>query len=363
MTQFELAVRPTDIRVLVVDDSAVVRGLISRQLNAETGIGVVATAANGALALAELARRDVDVVVLDIEMPVMDGLTALGEIVARYPAVRVVMASTLTRRNAEISMKALHLGASDYVAKPETGLGAAEEFRHELASKIRALAAKRPAAIARAPTTVTAPVMAAPPTLPRPPRTRPSVILIGASTGGPPALLKLFAALRGAVEQPILLTQHMPPTFTALLAEQLTRAGERPCAEARDGDRIKPGHCYVAPGGWHMTVAREGAMPTLRLNQDPPENFCRPAVDPLFRTAARVFGSGALGVILTGMGSDGAQGCEALARAGGHFIVQDEASSVVWGMPGAAAATGLAGGVLPLDQIGPWVRRISGATS
>jgi two-component system chemotaxis response regulator CheB len=155
----------------------------------------------------------------------------------------------------------------------------------------------------------------------------------------------------------------MPPTFTALLAEQLTRAGERPCAEARDGDRIKPGHCYVAPGGWHMTVAREGAMPTLRLNQDPPENFCRPAVDPLFRTAARVFGSGALGVILTGMGADGAQGCEALARAGGHFIVQDEASSVVWGMPGAAAATGLAGGILPLDQIGPWVRRISGATS
>lgn len=361
MTQYE-RVRPTDIRVLVVDDSAVVRGLISRQLNAETGIGVVATAANGELALAELARREVDVVVLDIEMPVMDGLTALGEIVARHPGVRVVMASTLTRRNAEISMKALHLGASDYVAKPESGLGAAEEFRQELTAKIRALAAKRPAAPARTPTAPTPAVVPAP-ILARPPRTRPGVILIGASTGGPPALLKLFAALRGAVEQPILLTQHMPPTFTALLAEQLTRAGDRPCAEARDGDRIKPGHCYVAPGGWHMTVAREGALPTLRLNQDPPENFCRPAVDPLFRSAARVFGSGALGVILTGMGSDGALGCEALARAGGHFIVQDEASSVVWGMPGAAAATGLAGGVLPLDQIGPWVRRISGATA
>jgi len=363
MTQFEPAVRPTDIRVMVVDDSAVVRGLISRQLNAESGIGVVATAANGELALAELARREVDVVVLDIEMPVMDGLTALGEIVARYPAVRVVMASTLTRRNAEISMRALHLGASDYVAKPETGLGAAEEFRQELAAKIRALAARRaPAATVRAPSQ-SAPAAPAPMVPARSPRTRPGVILIGASTGGPPALLKLFAALRGAVEQPILLTQHMPPTFTALLAEQLTRAGDRPCAEAKDGDRIRPGHCYVAPGGWHMTVARESAMPVLRLNQDPPENFCRPAVDPLFRTAARVFGSGALGVILTGMGSDGALGCEALARAGGHFIVQDEASSVVWGMPGAAAATGLAGGVLPLDQIGPWVRRISGATS
>lgn len=362
MTQFDLGVRPTDIRVLVVDDSAVVRGLISRQLNAEAGIGVVATAANGELALAELARRDVDVVVLDIEMPVMDGLTALTRIVAGYPAVRVVMASTLTRRNAEISMKALHLGASDYVAKPESGLGGADAFRQELTAKIRALAARRPASPARTPAPASS--VATPPAAPaRSPRTRPAVILIGASTGGPPALLKLFAALRGAVEQPILLTQHMPPTFTALLAEQLTRAGDRPCAEARDGDRIKPGHCYIAPGGWHMTVTREAAMPTLRLNQDPPENFCRPAVDPLFRTAARVFGSGALGVILTGMGSDGALGCETLARAGGHFIVQDEASSVVWGMPGAAAATGLAGGVLPLDQIAPWLRRVSGATS
>jgi two-component system chemotaxis response regulator CheB len=362
MTQYELAVRPTDIRVLVVDDSAVVRGLISRHLNAETGIGVVATAANGELALAELARREVDVVVLDIEMPVMDGLTALGEIVARYPKVKVVMASTLTRRNAEISMKALHLGASDYVAKPESGLGSAEQFQQELAAKVRALAVRRPLATTRPPVT-TAPAVPDPSPPARAPRTRPNIILIGASTGGPPALLKLFAALQGAVEQPILLTQHMPPTFTALLAEQLARAGNRPCAEAKDGDPIKPGHCYVAPGGWHMTVAREGAMPILRLNQEPPENFCRPAVDPMFRTAAQVFGSGALGVILTGMGSDGALGCEALARAGGHFIVQDEATSVVWGMPGAAAATGLAGGVLPLDQIGPWVRRISGVTS
>lgn len=356
------AVRSRDIRVMVVDDSAVVRGLITRHLNAEAGIEVIASAANGELALAELSRREVDVVVLDIEMPVMDGLTALREIVARHPGVRVVMASTLTRRNAEISMKALHLGASDYVAKPETGLAGAEQFRRELAAKVRAIAVRRPATASGAPTRA-APVVAAPPAPARPPRTRPGVILIGASTGGPPALLRLFAAIRGAVEQPILLTQHMPATFTALLAEQLARIGDRPCAEARDGDRIRPGHCYVAPGGWHMTVARDGAMPVLRLNQDPPENFCRPAVDPLFRTAAQVFGTGALGVILTGMGSDGAHGCEALVRAGGHFIVQDEASSVVWGMPGAAAATGLAGGVLPLDQIGPWLRRISGATS
>lgn len=361
MTQFEMAVLSTDIRVMVVDDSAVVRGLVSRQLNAETGVCVVATAANGELALAELARREIDVVVLDIEMPVMDGLTALQQIVALYPAVRVVMASTLTRRNAEISMKALHLGASDYVAKPESGLGAAEAFRRELSAKVRALGSNRLAALAR-PVPVRSTVAASP--FPaRAPRPRPGVILIGSSTGGPPALLKLFEALRGAVEQPILLVQHMPPTFTALLAEQLARAGERPCAEAVDGERIKPGHCYVAPGGWHMTVDRDGATPVLRLNQDPPENFCRPAVDPLFRTAVRVYGSGCLGVILTGMGSDGALGCEILANAGGAFIVQDEASSVVWGMPGAAAATGLAAGVMPLDQIAPWVRRVSGATA
>lgn len=361
MTQSRMAIDPEVVRVLVVDDSAVVRGLISRQLNAEADIVVVGTAANGALALTELAKHDVDVVVLDIEMPVMDGLTALKEIVSRYPSVRVVMASTLTRRNAEISLRALSLGAGDYVAKPETGLGAAESFRQELAAKIRALSAKRrpdgaaPAAAIAVRTT--------PPGVARQAPSRPGVILIGASTGGPPALLKLFTALRGAVEQPILLTQHMPPTFTTLLAEQLTRAGGRPCAEARDGDRIEPGRCYVAPGGWHMTVARETGVPILRLNQDPPENFCRPAVDPLFRTAARVFGSSAVGVILTGMGSDGALGCDVLARAGGRFIVQDEASSVVWGMPGAAAATGLAEAILPLEQIGPWILRLSGTRS
>lgn len=361
MTQSELAVRLTDIRVMVVDDSAVVRGLVSRQLNTESGICVVATAANGELALAELARREVDVVVLDIEMPVMDGLTALKQMVALYPSTRVIMASTLTLRNAEISLKALHLGASDYVAKPEAGLGAAETFHRDLSAKIRALAVRRPAV---------APVAAPPPPSPtrppspaRAPRTRPGVILIGSSTGGPPALLKLFAALRGAVEQPILLVQHMPPTFTTLLAEQLARAGDRPCAEARQGEAIRPGHCYVAPGGWHMVVDREGAAPVLRLNQDPPENFCRPAVDPLFRSAAHVYGSGALGLVLTGMGADGAAGCEAVAQAGGAFIVQDEASSVVWGMPGAAAATGLSAGILPLDQIAPWLRRISGAAS
>lgn len=348
------------IRVMVVDDSAIVRGLISKQLSEDHDIEVVCTASNGAIALAELQRRSVDVVVLDIEMPVMDGLTALERIVAEHPKIKVVMASTLTRRNAEISLRALELGAADYVAKPETGLTAAADFKRELTSKVKGLGRSRQRpAVAPAP----APKAVAPP---RPaaawrPRTRPSVLAIGSSTGGPPALLKLFAALKGAVNQPILLTQHMPAAFTPLLAEQLTRAGGRPCAEGRDGEPIEAGRCYVAPGGWHMTVEKHAGIPTIRLNQEPPENFCRPAVDPMLRSVAQVYGSAATAVILTGMGSDGAKGCEALAAAGGRFIAQDEATSVVWGMPGAAAGTGLAEEILPLEDIAPWIRRVAGS--
>jgi two-component system chemotaxis response regulator CheB len=356
------------IRVMVVDDSAVVRGLIARQLQSDRGIEVVCTASNGEIALRELARHPVDVVVLDIEMPVMDGLTALGHMVADFPQVRVVMASTLTRRNAEISLRALQIGAADYVAKPETGLAAADEFKRELIEKIKALSRKpRSLAPSRTPLQTHAHLhaaAAAPRTRPHVgPALRPQVMAIGASTGGPPALLKLFESLRGAVEQPILLTQHMPPTFTALLAEQLARAGDRPCAEGRDGEQVQPGRCYVAPGGFHMVVAQEGATKVIRLNQDAPENFCRPAVDPMLRSVAAAYGAATVAIILTGMGADGARGCEALAAAGGRFIAQDEATSVVWGMPGAAAATGMAESILPLDQIGPWARRIAGAAA
>jgi two-component system chemotaxis response regulator CheB len=343
------------VRVLVVDDSAVVRGLIARFLGEDPTIEVVATAAHGALALAGLRRSPADVVVLDIEMPVMDGLTALGEILREFPKVRVIMASALTLRNAELGLKALQLGASDYISKPEGGLANADEFKRDLISKVRALGG-------RANPQPTAPPPSPPrnsmtQTFVRPPKIRPTVITIGASTGGPPVLLQLFESLRGAAPQPILLTQHMPPSFTALLAEQLTRVSGRACAEARDGEPIRPGQCYVAPGGWHMVVDRDGATPVVRLNQDPPENFCRPAVDPMLRSAARVYGNGVLAAILTGMGADGAKGCEAVAQAGGRFIVQDEATSVVWGMPGAAAATGLAECILPMGEIGPWIRR------
>ena len=343
-------VRDPRIRVMVVDDSAIVRGLIVQTLERDPALRVVARAANGEAALIELARTAVDVVVLDIEMPVMDGLTALPLILKLQPEARVVMASTLTRRNARISLQALQAGAADYVPKPETGgLVGADEFARELTTKVKALGGRGAALTAPSPA-ITRPASLSPPV-------RPQVVAIGGSTGAPPALMSLFADLKGELEQAVLLTQHMPPTFTAMLAEQLERTGERPAAEARDGEPILPGRIYVAPGGWHMTVGRSGKVPVIRLNQEAPEHFCRPSVDPMLRSAAAVYGPGVLAVILTGMGADGAEGCRAVAEAGGRFVVQDEATSVVWGMPGAAARTGLAEAVLPLNQIAPWVRR------
>lgn len=341
------------IKVVIVDDSAVVRGVVRRLLEAEPQIEVAAAASNGELALKELRQQAADVVLLDIEMPVMDGLTALKRIVVEHPSVKVIMVSTLTRRNAEISLEALKIGAADYVTKPEAGIATAAEFGRDLIARIKALGLTNRSTRAD----VAPPVRWAP----RPPITRRRVVRalgIGASTGGPPALLKLFRDLQGTdARQPILLTQHMPATFTALLAEQIERAAGRPCAEGKDGEPVLPGRIYVAPGGWHMTVENGPTSPVIRLDQGAPEHFCRPAVDPMLRSMAAVYGDGAVAAILTGMGADGALGCEAVARAGGRFIAQDQASSAVWGMPGAAAATGLAEAVLPLDDIGPWLRR------
>ncbi|MFK0298834.1 chemotaxis response regulator protein-glutamate methylesterase [Brevundimonas sp. NPDC090276] len=341
------------IKVMIVDDSAVVRGVVRRLLEVEPQVEVTAAASNGELALKELSQQAVDVVLMDIEMPVMDGLTALKRIVVEHPSVKVVMVSTLTRRNAEISLEALKIGAADYVTKPEAGIATAAEFGRDLIARINALGL----------TNRSARVDVAPPVrwAPRPAMTRRRVVRalgIGASTGGPPALLKLFRDLQGAaMRQSILLTQHMPATFTALLAEQIERAAGRPCAEGKDGEPVVPGRIYVAPGGWHMTVENGPTSPIIRLDQGAPEHFCRPAVDPMLRSMAAVYGDGAVAAILTGMGADGALGCEAVARAGGRFIAQDQATSAVWGMPGAAAATGLAEAVLPLDDIGPWLRR------
>lgn len=340
-------IAPEPIQVMVVDDSAVVRTLVSRQLSADPEVEVVASAPDGEAALSVLRRRPVDVVVLDVEMPVMDGLTALPLILSARPGIKVLMASSLTRHNADISLRALELGASDFVAKPDATPGAAEAFQRELLAKVKALGQGRRAILEPA-----SPVI-----LPRRSTqpARPTVLAIGASTGGPPALIQVFEALRGAVNQPIFVTQHMPPVFTASFADRLSEAGGRACAEAKHGEPVRQGRTYVAPGGWHMTVVKGASGPEIALTQEPPEHFCRPAVDPMMRSLSSVFGGGVLGAILTGMGSDGAAGCAGVVRAGGRFIVQDEATSVVWGMPGAAAHTGLAEKILPISEIGPWL--------
>ncbi len=366
-------------RVMLVDDSAVIRGLFSRSLETDPEVQVVASVGDGQMAVNALAKDKgrIEVIVLDIEMPRMDGLTALPELLKIDPDVPVVMASTLTARNADISLKALALGAKDYIPKPSSmrELSAAEAFKRELLEKVKTLAAARrrksggpaPArprfsadrsAAATAPRAVPAAKPAAAPIDLRPAGRRPpQVLCIGSSTGGPQALFKVLGALPKTLRLPVLLTQHMPATFTSILADHITRSTGWECVEATDGMPVQAGRVHLAPGDFHMLAERSGAGVVLRLTKGPPENFCRPAVDPMLRSVIEAWGGQALTVILTGMGHDGQKGAEALVNAGGTVIAQDEASSVVWGMPGAVARAGICTAVLPLDQIAPWIDR------
>jgi len=367
------------IRVMVVDDSAVVRGLLSRWLGEEPGVEVVACLRTGREAIDQFERSRPDVVVLDIEMPELDGLSALPLLLAKDRDLIVVMASTLTRRSAEASLKALSLGAADYIAKPQSshGVATSAEFQRDLIDKVHQLGARRRLSVRRTGTgTGTGAVRpawaeigsraragaagAAPAITLRPfARTLPRVLLIGASTGGPPALGAIMADLCGVLDHAaVLITQHMPPTFTAILAEHLARESGRPAREAVDREPIAPGRIYIAPGGRHMLVERGSRAPVIALDDGPLINFCRPAVDPLFSSAAGVFGPAALAVILTGMGTDGAHGAADIAAAGGSVIAQDEATSVVWGMPGTAAQAGVCSAVLPLERIAAQVGRL-----
>lgn len=375
----------TPIRVMVVDDSAVVRGLETRLLEADPQIKVVASVGNGQLALQTLDRHEVEVVILDIEMPVLDGLSALPKLLERDPTLKVIMASTLTLRNAEISLQALEAGAADYLPKPAASreISAEGAFKHDLIAKVKALGLarrrgqQRPGAkpagtgFAAARTRQEAPVKApavslrqqAPVILRKAPVTAEAVdvIAIGSSTGGPQALFAVLGALKGSgpLRQPILVTQHMPATFTTILAGHISRASGMEAHEGQDGEVIKGGQVYVAPGDYHMTVESKGTQKVIRLNQDPPENFCRPAVDPLFRSVARAYGRRTLAVVLTGMGSDGTKGGAMIVEAGGTIVAQDEATSVVWGMPGAIAQAGLCTAVLPIGEIGPYISKIA----
>ena len=368
---------------MVVDDSVVIRGMISRWIGAEPDMEVSASLRTGLDAVNQIERIKPDVAVLDIEMPELDGISALPQLLAKKRDLVIIMASTLTRRNAEISFKALSLGASDYIPKPESTreATAAETFHHDLIQKIRHLGARarRRASPAASPSMAPVPgrareVSAQPVAAPvaqlqlaRQPFSMlaPRVLLIGSSTGGPQALMTLVADIGPVIDRfPVLITQHMPPTFTTILAEHLGRASRRPAHEAVDGEIVKPGRIYLAPGGRHMRVVRHGAETAIALDDGPPVNFCKPAVDPLFNSAIDVWQGGIMSVILTGMGSDGMRGGKEIVAAGGSVIAQDEATSVVWGMPGAATNAGICAAVLPLNQIAPkLVRLFSGDRS
>jgi two-component system chemotaxis response regulator CheB len=394
----------SSIRVLVIDDSVVVRRLVTEVLSEDPGIDVIGTASNGKLGVEKVDLLRPDLVTLDIEMPEMNGLEALREIRKRHPRLPVVMFSTLTHAGASATLDALAAGASDYVTKP-SNVGSITEgmqaIRDELIPKVKALcrrpnfgrpadapsptgtplratiaaqvaartAGAQPATSAPKPIPVTptsfSPVrssMASRPSspeaalsiaLPRPSSRsgRVDLVMIGSSTGGPNALATLWADLPRDLGAPVIITQHMPPMFTTLFAERLTKIGTVPVFEGVDGMSVKPGHAYLAPGDHHMVLEGGPANPRLRITKDAPVNSCRPAVDPMFKSAVRIYAGNVLAVILTGMGSDGLDGCRTARAAGGHVVAQDEQTSVVWGMPGHVAQAGLADAVIPLERV------------
>ena len=389
-------------RVMIVDDSAFIRGAIARAIESDPALRIAISVSNGEQAIRSLQREPVDVIVLDIEMPVMDGLTALPKLKEVDGAVQIIMASTLTQKNAEISLKAMSLGATDYIAKPSSSheVSGAADFRHELVEKVKALgslarrsgvresrtklppsptqtvqkrvetpmpsratSAAAPSAGAPIRTGITKPLVSFGPGAKRDiilrtePLVRPDVLAIGSSTGGPQALFKVIKDLGNSLSQPIVITQHMPPSFTTILADHISRQCNVTCKEAQEGDLLKGGHYYVAPGDYHMLIEKSPEGPKVRLVKDPPENFCRPSVDPMLRSLINVYGRNILVTILTGMGQDGARGSEMIVKNGGSVVAQNEATSVVWGMPGAVAMLGVCSAVLPIDEIGGFVRQ------
>jgi two-component system chemotaxis response regulator CheB len=343
------------IRVMIVDDSSVARGFLARFLEGDAGISVVSAVGDGQQALQALAQAQPDVIILDLEMPVMDGLIALPQIVKKLPQVQVIVASTLTHENAALALKCLTLGAADCLGKPQShDMAFADVFRQDLVNRVKLLgqvARGRPMPVQN---------KAEPaPQLLRTTRNvfKPEAIAIASSTGGPAALLAFFQALNGTpLPQPVFVTQHMPPVFTQLLADNIAIGARLPCKEAADGEEVKGGMIYIAPGNYHMTIVQDGALKRIRLNREAPVNFCRPSADPMLETLSTAYQGRVLAMVLTGMGADGLQGCRKLAAAGGEIYAQDEASSVVWGMPGAVANAALCTRILPLADMPAAVR-------
>jgi two-component system chemotaxis response regulator CheB len=350
------------IRVLIADDAVVVRRMLGDILASDPALEVAGAAANGRIALAKIPQVNPDVVILDVEMPEMDGLETLKVLRQTYPFLPVIMFSTLTQRGATATLDALSLGANDYVTKP-ANVGSAhqaiEQIRAELIPKIKMFCAKAAGldfALVARPTRLAA---SSSKTLAAPVR-RPGkvdIVAIGVSTGGPNALAELVPEFPADFSVPIVIVQHMPPVFTKLLAERLEAKSHIKVDEGAPGQAVEAGHAFIAPGNYHMTVQREEGSVRIQTNQEPPENSCRPAADVLFRSVAETYGVGALGVVMTGMGQDGLRGSERIREAGGEVFVQDEPTSVVWGMPGFVANAGLADKILPLQQLGSEIIR------
>ena len=384
------------IRVMLVDDSAVIRRLLTDVLAGDPELDVAGTAQNGQAALDKLSIINPDIIILDVEMPVMDGLETLAEIRKRQPRLPVIMFSSITERGAAVTLEALGRGANDYVTKPaNTGnmMASLQRVREELIPRVKTFCRH----VLNAPTAQAAPASFAPlapikpaahlepltkpaplprpqfplqhddpltrprlsaqpePPLPRPPlrstSQRVDILAIGVSTGGPNALAEVIPRLPAQFPVPVVIVQHMPPIFTRMLAERLDGQCALSVAEATHGETLKAGQVRIAPGGSHLVLEKQGGAVRLQLNQDPPENSCRPAVDVLFRSVASIYQGNILALILTGMGNDGLRGCEVIRQSGGQILVQDEATSVVWGMPGYVARAGLADRQLPLTQI------------
>ena len=359
-------------RILIVDDSVVMRTLLRSVVSADASLEVAGTAADGESALQAIERLLPDLVLLDVEMPVMDGLATLRSLHTRGHRVPVIMCSALTQRGARVTVEALACGAADYVTKPAGQADRESALRtlaQDLIPKIKALTSRLAPArnLFAGPSGVLK-------TLGPPEQDlgAPGVVAIAASTGGPAALDVVLPALPAGFPLPVLVVQHMPELFTALLAERLNRGCRLKVREAEEGAPVSAGTIFIARGNWHLEVVAvanllrsdwpdRSCLPSvLHLTQQQPENHCRPSANVLFRSVAAVYGGRVLGVVLTGMGSDGLAGCRILRNAGSLVLAQDEATSTVWGMPGAVAAAGLANRVLPLSAIGPEIVRLAG---
>jgi two-component system chemotaxis response regulator CheB len=349
-------------RVLIVDDAVVVRRMLSDAVSRDSLLEVVGTAGNGRIALAKFAALRPDIILLDIEMPEMDGLETVRELRQIDARIPILMFSTLTERGASATLEALALGATDYLTKPSnTDMAATSEtVTRELLPRIRALC-HLPVSLTAGAGTPGVP-LTLPPLAVRPKRKPPliapvQIVTIGVSTGGPDALARLLPSLPANLPVPVVIAQHMPPIFTSLLAARLSARCSLPVRECKSGENLTAGCVFIAPGDFHMVTCSEKGVVRLKTHQGPKENFCRPSVDVLFRSVADVYGGRTLAVILTGMGQDGLKGCELLSGVGARILAQDEASSVVWGMPGFVARNGLADKILPLDQIGAEIVR------